>query len=153
MSVLCEATTTSEKTGEKKGFSFSISNILESKVEEESEDGLHSEDDDEDDEEEEEEIKDEPAGFQALSGAGAQYLSSLSDLHFGNRHPLGAQEEGSPGVIKVPPHHPGQPLSLDYPAPWLYRPFTVLPGYLPLPSPLLINRFPGITGPCELKIL
>jgi len=31
----------------------------------------------EDDEEEEEEIKDEPAGFQALSGAGAQYLSSL----------------------------------------------------------------------------
>ena len=46
-------------------------------VEEESEDGLHSEDDDEDEEEEEEEIKDEPAGFQALSGAGAQYLSSL----------------------------------------------------------------------------
>ena len=79
--------------------------------------------------------------------------SFFSDLHFGNRHPLGAQEEGSPGVIKVPPHHPGQPLSLDYPAPWLYRPFTVLPGYLPLPSPLLINRFPGITGPCELKIL
>jgi hypothetical protein len=33
---------------------------------------------------------------------------------------------------------------LDYPAPWLYRPFTVLPGYLPLPSPLLINRFAGI---------
>jgi hypothetical protein len=32
---------------------------------------------------------------------------------------------------------------LDYPAPWLYRPFTVLPGYLPLPSPLLINRFAG----------
>jgi hypothetical protein len=48
-------------------------------------------------------------------------------------------------VIKVPPHHPGQPMhGLDYPAPWLYRPFTVLPGYLPLPSPLLINRFAGI---------
>ena len=48
-----------------------------SKMEEESEDGLQSDDDDEDEEEDEDEIKDEPTGFQALSGAGAQYLSSL----------------------------------------------------------------------------
>jgi hypothetical protein len=64
-----------------------------------------------------------------------------SDLGYG---PKSHGPEDIPGVIKVPPHHPGQPMhGLDYPAPWLYRPFTVLPGYLPLPSPLLINRFAG----------
>ena len=60
---------------------------------------------------------------------------------------MSSSEEGAGGVIKVPPHHPGAHLAslgLD-PSPWgMYRPFTtVLPGYLPLPSPLLINRFAG----------
>jgi len=71
-----------------------------------------------------------------------------SDLGYGSKLP--SPDDLPPGVIKVPPHHPGggPPLGTlaDYPpAPWgLYRPFTVLPGYLPLPSPLLINRFAGM---------
>ena len=68
-------------------------------------------------------------------------MDVFSDLGYGSKSGLGHHED-MPGVMKVPAHHPGLQ---DYsPAPWLYRPFTVLPGYLPLPSPLLINRFAGI---------
>ena len=85
-----------------------------------------------------------------MYGTSVMSALALSDLGYGSKLP--SPDDLPPGVIKVPPHHPGGPplgSLADYPpAPWLYRPFTVLPGYLPLPSPLLINRFAGRPGIC-----
>jgi len=93
-----------------------------------------------------------PSSLQSYLSA---YTSSApSDLLTANS-PLVAnlalQGEGRT-VIKVPAHRPtvpgtGLPLPLDYSSPWLYRPLSGLPSYLPLPSSLLLNRFGGVPFP------
>ena len=75
----------------------------------------------------------------AYTTASSEMLTASNPLMAG----LALSGEGR-NVIKVPAHRPpGLPLPLDYASPWLYRPLTGLPSYLPLPSSLLLNRFGG----------
>ena len=75
----------------------------------------------------------------AYTTSSSEMLTASNPLMAG----LAVSGEGR-NVIKVPAHRPpGLPLPLDYTSPWLYRPITGLPSYLPLPSSLLLNRFGG----------
>lgn len=79
----------------------------------------------------------------AYTTASSEMLTASNPLMAG----LALSGEGR-NVIKVPAHRPpGLPLPLDYASPWLYRPLTGLPSYLPLPSSLLLNRFGGVPFP------
>lgn len=79
----------------------------------------------------------------AYTTASSEMLTASNPLMAG----LAMSGEGR-NVIKVPAHRPpGLPLPLDYTSPWLYRPLTGLPSYLPLPSSLLLNRFGGVPFP------
>ena len=90
-----------------------------------------------------------PPGFPAVSDPLKSYLSAYSAASGAVSEALVSSAGLVPGldsraVIKVPAHRPAAlPLPLDYSSPWLYRPLTGLPSYLPLPSSLLLNRFAG----------